>query len=349
MSVAPRRQPVKLFVGNLPEDAESEEIRTLFETFGHVLECTVMMRQNYAFVIMEDEDEAKLAISTLKNQTYRDYIMDVQFSHSSPRQSYNVARTDEHNNIPQQTQTNQKSPQENLSPKSHHTCECSCGSHNNASKSSPAVGNVNHSTNANASTLPLKRPAKSKAPFAPGYFPTQEAITYVKEEILNDPIARLMLLYDLLAIIKESQNRLTSSTKGANSAAGTSGTGATSNKQTLNRSSSNNSPLQLLNNLTANFPFPVAPLMNAMPQNFQNLIMQNNLLMQQNNILNNPSMNVNNNFNSMPPMHCGSNPNNFQNSSNFNGFFNGEHIKNSTMNPNEFHHHKIQPQSQNPT
>ncbi|MES1906288.1 MAG: hypothetical protein MHPSP_004031, partial [Paramarteilia canceri] len=39
------------------------------------------------------------------------------------------------------------------------------------------------------------------------YFPSQEAITYVKEEILNDPVARLMLLYDLLAVYNLSKNQ----------------------------------------------------------------------------------------------------------------------------------------------
>ncbi|XP_067831894.1 RNA-binding protein 4 [Heptranchias perlo] len=54
---------VKIFVGNLSGSCHSGELRGLFEKYGLVNECDVL--NNYAFVHMEKEAEAKRAIGEL--------------------------------------------------------------------------------------------------------------------------------------------------------------------------------------------------------------------------------------------------------------------------------------------
>ena len=40
---------VKIFIGNLSEDTESDDVRVLFEKYGAVEECDVL--KNYGFVV----------------------------------------------------------------------------------------------------------------------------------------------------------------------------------------------------------------------------------------------------------------------------------------------------------
>ncbi|NWW78862.1 RBM4B protein, partial [Climacteris rufus] len=47
---------VKLFIGNLPREATEQEIRSLFEQYGKVLECDII--KNYGFVHIEDKTAA---------------------------------------------------------------------------------------------------------------------------------------------------------------------------------------------------------------------------------------------------------------------------------------------------
>ncbi|CAD7682303.1 unnamed protein product [Nyctereutes procyonoides] len=54
---------VKLFIGNLPREATEQEIRSLFEQYGKVLECDVI--KNYGFVHIEDKMAAEDAIRNL--------------------------------------------------------------------------------------------------------------------------------------------------------------------------------------------------------------------------------------------------------------------------------------------
>ncbi|XP_009328367.1 PREDICTED: RNA-binding protein 4B-like, partial [Pygoscelis adeliae] len=51
---------VKLFIGNLPREATEQEIRSLFEQYGKVLECDII--KNYGFVHIEDKTAAEDAI-----------------------------------------------------------------------------------------------------------------------------------------------------------------------------------------------------------------------------------------------------------------------------------------------
>ncbi|RMB90537.1 hypothetical protein DUI87_33138 [Hirundo rustica rustica] len=48
---------VKLFIGNLPREATEQEIRSLFEQYGKVLECDII--KNYGFVHIEDKTAAE--------------------------------------------------------------------------------------------------------------------------------------------------------------------------------------------------------------------------------------------------------------------------------------------------
>lgn len=54
---------VKIFIGNLSQDAEKDELEALFVQFGTVTECAKY--KNYAFVHMEDRKAATKAIREL--------------------------------------------------------------------------------------------------------------------------------------------------------------------------------------------------------------------------------------------------------------------------------------------
>ncbi|XP_049337952.1 RNA-binding protein 4.3 [Astyanax mexicanus] len=54
---------VKIFVGNLPSEAETDEIQSLFSQYGTVTECAII--KNFAFVHMDDRKSATKAIRSL--------------------------------------------------------------------------------------------------------------------------------------------------------------------------------------------------------------------------------------------------------------------------------------------
>lgn len=54
---------VKIFIGNLPPQAEVEEIKALFAEYGTVTECAII--KNFAFVHMDDRKSATKAIRKL--------------------------------------------------------------------------------------------------------------------------------------------------------------------------------------------------------------------------------------------------------------------------------------------
>ena len=62
---------MKLLVRNLSRSTTEQEIRILFSAHGSVTECSLVLDQEtgkskgFAFVEMPNEDEAKLALSTL--------------------------------------------------------------------------------------------------------------------------------------------------------------------------------------------------------------------------------------------------------------------------------------------
>ncbi|XP_067012054.1 probable splicing factor, arginine/serine-rich 6 [Anabrus simplex] len=64
----------KIFVGRLPEDAQAQDLRRLFEEYGVVTECDILNR--YGFVHMKTEEMAARAIKELNNAEF----MGVQIS-----------------------------------------------------------------------------------------------------------------------------------------------------------------------------------------------------------------------------------------------------------------------------
>ncbi|KAM9425966.1 RNA-binding protein 4.1-like [Pholidichthys leucotaenia] len=54
---------VKIFVGNLPREADEEELTALFSEYGKVTECAII--KNFAFVHMDDRKAATKAIKNL--------------------------------------------------------------------------------------------------------------------------------------------------------------------------------------------------------------------------------------------------------------------------------------------
>ena len=55
----------KLYITNFPEEMDQEEMKQLFNQYGHVLECTIMWNQ-YAFVHFGSYEEAEKAIIATK-------------------------------------------------------------------------------------------------------------------------------------------------------------------------------------------------------------------------------------------------------------------------------------------
>uniref|UniRef100_A0AAY5LDT4 RNA binding motif protein 4.3 n=1 Tax=Esox lucius TaxID=8010 RepID=A0AAY5LDT4_ESOLU len=54
---------VKIFIGNLPREADKDEIQALFAKYGEVTECAII--KNFAFVHMDDRKSATKAIRSL--------------------------------------------------------------------------------------------------------------------------------------------------------------------------------------------------------------------------------------------------------------------------------------------
>lgn len=72
----------KIFVGRLPENAQSADLRKLFEQYGTVTECDILNR--YGFVHMKTEDQAARAIENLHNCNFMGSLISVEVIHISP-------------------------------------------------------------------------------------------------------------------------------------------------------------------------------------------------------------------------------------------------------------------------
>lgn len=75
----------KLYVTNFPEDMDQEEMKQLFNNYGHVLECTIMWNQ-YAFVHFGSYGEAEKALIGIKGVQYKGCKISVQWSTSAKYQ-----------------------------------------------------------------------------------------------------------------------------------------------------------------------------------------------------------------------------------------------------------------------
>ncbi|XP_057711006.1 RNA-binding protein 4.3 [Corythoichthys intestinalis] len=70
---------VKIFVGNLPEEATEQEIQALFAEHGTVTECSIV--KNFAFVHMDDRKAATKAIKSLNLYKLHGSAINVEASH----------------------------------------------------------------------------------------------------------------------------------------------------------------------------------------------------------------------------------------------------------------------------
>ncbi|XP_061920539.1 RNA-binding protein 4.1-like [Entelurus aequoreus] len=70
---------VKIFVGNLPQEATEDEIKALFAKYGRITECAIV--KNFAFVHMDDRKEAVKAIKNLHLHNLHGSAINVEASH----------------------------------------------------------------------------------------------------------------------------------------------------------------------------------------------------------------------------------------------------------------------------
>ena len=66
----------KIFVGRLPENALSADLRRLFERYGTVTECDILNR--YGFFHMKTEEQAAQAIEGLHNCNFMGSLISVE-------------------------------------------------------------------------------------------------------------------------------------------------------------------------------------------------------------------------------------------------------------------------------
>ena len=71
-------QPIKIYVGNVPVAARTVELQELFEKFGKVVECDIL--KDFAFVHMDDTNDAKAAIAGLHDSLWKGARIRVELS-----------------------------------------------------------------------------------------------------------------------------------------------------------------------------------------------------------------------------------------------------------------------------
>lgn len=73
----------KIFIGNLPDDADIDRLRSLFEKVGKIAEMDVI--KNYGFVHYTNEDDAKRAVEELNDADFDGKTIKVEQSRSTVR------------------------------------------------------------------------------------------------------------------------------------------------------------------------------------------------------------------------------------------------------------------------
>jgi RNA recognition motif-containing protein len=85
------RRSMNIYVGNVPCDATTEEIRQLFAVHGTVSDVHLVTDRftnkpkGFGFVVMEDERQANDAIAALNNSEFRGRIL--QINEARPRET----------------------------------------------------------------------------------------------------------------------------------------------------------------------------------------------------------------------------------------------------------------------
>ncbi|XP_071525318.1 RNA-binding protein lark-like isoform X1 [Panulirus ornatus] len=85
-------QTTKIFVGNVPRDSKREELKSLFEVYGIVVEADILT--NYAFIHMDDEAQAQRAIRELDGYEFNGMQLRVRKSTSHGRQQTGIGNPD---------------------------------------------------------------------------------------------------------------------------------------------------------------------------------------------------------------------------------------------------------------
>jgi len=82
----------KLFVGNLPDDFPTGELRSMFEKYGRVVECDII--KHFAFVHFDNPRDASTAKDALNNVRIKDRNIRVQISNTGVRQKAGMGDSD---------------------------------------------------------------------------------------------------------------------------------------------------------------------------------------------------------------------------------------------------------------
>lgn len=82
-------QRIKIFVGNVSPHTTTQELRSLFQSFGNVVEADIL--SNYAFVHMDNISQGKRAIRELDGYELHGSNLSVQESRSQPFQQHSAS------------------------------------------------------------------------------------------------------------------------------------------------------------------------------------------------------------------------------------------------------------------
>lgn len=95
---------MNIYVGNLPYSVQDEELREAFEAYGDVLSAEVIFdrrtqrSRGYGFVEMENDDEAREAITALNGSDFQG--RELRVDESKPKEEKPAARPRSDNNQP---------------------------------------------------------------------------------------------------------------------------------------------------------------------------------------------------------------------------------------------------------
>jgi RNA recognition motif-containing protein len=78
-------QSNKLYVGNLPYDTDSDELRDLFSSYGNVTEVKIIEGKGFGFIEMETQEEAENAREKLDGHEFKSRTLKV--SEARPQRS----------------------------------------------------------------------------------------------------------------------------------------------------------------------------------------------------------------------------------------------------------------------
>lgn len=75
-------QGSKLYVGNLKFSVTNDELRTLFDNYGHVVNVNILEGKGFGFVEMSSSEEANKAKDALDGQDFNGRTLRVNEAHA---------------------------------------------------------------------------------------------------------------------------------------------------------------------------------------------------------------------------------------------------------------------------